>query len=69
MFYRHQPELKLHARCITKPVIECFKHKVVQIRFNPYDRAPLRTLRVVEFDEENARTNVEKTVSIFSHSF
>ncbi|KAI6174604.1 Trimethyllysine dioxygenase, mitochondrial [Aphelenchoides bicaudatus] len=53
-----KPLLKFHARSITKPVVECFKHKIVQIRFNPYDRAPLRTLRVVEFDEENARANV-----------
>lgn len=31
-------------------------------RFNPYDRAPLRTLRVVEMDASAAERNVEHTV-------
>jgi hypothetical protein len=71
---KYKPQLQLYARSITKPVIDCFKHKIVQVRFNPYMRAPLRTLRVVEFDEDNARTNVEKTVRspsnpVREHSF
>ncbi|CAD5214345.1 unnamed protein product [Bursaphelenchus xylophilus] len=53
---------KLHARSVGKPVLHCFKHKVNQITFNPYDRAPLRTLRVVELDASAAERNVELTV-------
>ncbi|KAI6234276.1 Epsilon-trimethyllysine 2-oxoglutarate dioxygenase [Aphelenchoides fujianensis] len=49
-----------------RPVIECFKHKVVQIRFSPADRAPLRTLRVVQnFDDAAAALNADRTVRFY----
>ncbi|CAD5210436.1 unnamed protein product [Bursaphelenchus okinawaensis] len=59
---KNDKKQKLHARSVSKPIIQCFKHKVEQVRFNPYDRAPLRTLRVVELDASAAERNVELTV-------
>lgn len=37
---------KLHARSIREPIIREFPRaeKIAQIRYNPYDRAPMRTL-------------------------
>ncbi|KAI6239898.1 Epsilon-trimethyllysine 2-oxoglutarate dioxygenase [Aphelenchoides fujianensis] len=60
------PPTPVHARSIHRPVIEFFKHKVVQIRFSPADRAPLRTLRVVQnFDDAAAALNADRTVRFY----
>ncbi|KAI6180038.1 Epsilon-trimethyllysine 2-oxoglutarate dioxygenase [Aphelenchoides besseyi] len=61
-----QPPIPVHARAIHRPVIERFKEKIVQIRFSPADRAPLRSLRVVEgFDNEAATINAERTIRFY----
>ncbi|KAL7071543.1 hypothetical protein ACQ4LE_009049 [Meloidogyne hapla] len=46
---------KIHARCVREPVIKLFPRveKVAQIRFNPYDRAPMKTLRINKDEKEN----------------
>ena len=45
---------KLHARALREPVIREFPQaeKIAQIRYNPYDRAPMRTLRMGGEEEQ-----------------
>ncbi|CAK5091123.1 unnamed protein product [Meloidogyne enterolobii] len=63
----------LHARCVREPVIKLFPRveKVVQIRYNPYDRAPMKTLRINKEErlneemEENVSKSLEETVLFY----
>ncbi|KAF7636592.1 TauD domain-containing protein [Meloidogyne graminicola] len=57
---------KLHARCVREPVIKLFPRveKVAQIRYNPYDRAPMKTLLRSEDDENNSKA-LEETVLFY----
>lgn len=49
---------RLHARSLAELVIRQFPRvdKIAQIRFNPYDRAPMRTLRIddIRGDDQKA---------------
>uniref|UniRef100_A0A914YZ83 Trimethyllysine dioxygenase, mitochondrial n=1 Tax=Panagrolaimus superbus TaxID=310955 RepID=A0A914YZ83_9BILA len=40
-FKADSSKIQLHSRSIFEPVIKLYKDRIIQIRFNPYDRAPL----------------------------
>uniref|UniRef100_A0A914CN12 TauD/TfdA-like domain-containing protein n=1 Tax=Acrobeloides nanus TaxID=290746 RepID=A0A914CN12_9BILA len=50
--------VKLYSRSIA-PVITCFNGKIVQVRLNPYDRAPFRTLNFSPNSEKTALETVK----------
>lgn len=47
----------LYSRSALEPVIRQFPRveKIAQIRFNPYDRAPMRTLAIGGTEEERQK--------------
>lgn len=59
---------RLHARSMRDPVIRLFAgdgEKIAQIRFNPYDRAPMRTLRMDEEEAKQGQMAFEQTVLFY----
>lgn len=55
-------ERKIYARAMQNLVISLLGDKITQIRYNPYDRAPMRSLRL---GEDSKAENLEKTVEFY----